>query len=301
MTPIPTTLSTTGTLTLSGTVTVTQTGSVAVQTGGVSSPPILDESRLMLVRSQYGERVSGFIARVHKDWEGIRAAYSLPKDAQIGAYEFVMNASEDSVFVNIISTGTVSGTYDTKILYQFDTTTYKRKFIGIFDFSKKDGRYITRSGTNPHIGVARKLVKDPYQGSAPVPPSTVTQQASTGVVSPANTPSIPTSPVTATGSVITGTVSAVDIDKAYKEKRYLSVISLSNLYLSSNPPTLDILRIRYRTFFIIGKFSESLAEIEKIKNLGKMERAIACDAQVIATYSKNSTLVSEYATICSKR
>jgi hypothetical protein len=91
-----------------------------------------------------------------------------------------------------------------------------------------------------------------------------------------------------------------DIEKAYGDKRYLTAISLSNAYLQTNPPSIDILRIRYRTFFIIGKYSESLAEIAKIEALGKLDKAIACDAQVIATYSKNPTLVDSYTKICKK-
>jgi len=81
----------------------------------------------------------------------------------------------------------------------------------------------------------------------------------------------------------------------------LSVISLSNTYLTQNAPTVDVLRIRYRTYFIIGKYTESLAEIEKINALGKLDKAIACDAQVIATYNKNTTLIDTYTKICSKK
>lgn len=90
-----------------------------------------------------------------------------------------------------------------------------------------------------------------------------------------------------------------EIQKAYNEKRYLSVISLSNTYLLTNNPTADLLRMRYRTFFIIGKYTDSLAEIQKIQTLqGTLERTIACDAQVIATYSKDQKLIDSYTKIC---
>jgi hypothetical protein len=75
------------------------------------------------------------------------------------------------------------------------------------------------------------------------------------------------------------------------------VISLSNVYLATNTPTYDLLRIRYRTYFIIGKYTESLAEIAKIETLGKLP-AVACDAQVIATYSKDATLIAKYTKAC---
>jgi hypothetical protein len=58
-------------------------------------------------------------------------AYSLPKTARIGGYEFVQTGALDHVFVDIIYTGSLTGTgiYDAKILYQFDKTTYARKLI----------------------------------------------------------------------------------------------------------------------------------------------------------------------------
>jgi hypothetical protein len=103
-----------------------------------------------------------------------------------------------------------------------------------------------------------------------------------------------TQPPTATSGVF---ASITDIERAYSDKRYLSVISLSNVYLATNTPTYDLLRIRYRTYFIIGKYTESLAEIAKIETLGKLS-AVACDAQVIATYSKDTTLIAKYTKAC---
>ena len=89
-----------------------------------------------------------------------------------------------------------------------------------------------------------------------------------------------------------------DIEAAYTNKRYLSVIAMSNSYLATNIATYDVLRIRYRTYFIIGKYTESLAEIAKIESLGELS-SVACDAQVIATYSQNQSLISKYTQACS--
>jgi hypothetical protein len=56
----------------------------------------------------------------------------------------------DHAFADIIiGTGTV-GIYDIKILYQFEKSEYKRKLIGIFDYSPSTLRYVTRTGTNPY-------------------------------------------------------------------------------------------------------------------------------------------------------
>lgn len=143
--------------------------------------------------------------------------------------------------------------------------------------------------------MARLFIADPYYvGTIGVP--------STAVISTSGSSSIPTSPsVVNSGSVSPTTpVTMADISKAYSEKRYLTTISLSSMYLASNTPTSEILSIRYRTYFIIGKYAESLAELAKMEALGALDRQTACNAQVIATYSKNQSLVDKYTALCKK-
>ena len=162
----------------------------------------------------------------------------------------------DHVFADIvIGTGT-TGIYDIKILYQFEKTEYKRKLIGIFDYDNSTGRYKTRTGNNPFGGVTRVFVRDPYFAGVVTPPPTIVT-SSTGESVPATTPT-----TTASG---TSTVTMADISQAYNEKRYLTTISLSNTYLTFAKPTTELLSIRYRTYFIIGKYAESLAEIAKLE------------------------------------
>lgn len=145
-----------------------------------------------------------------------------------------------------------TGVYDAKLLYEYHTGTFQRKLIGFFEYDKSRGGYMTRTGTNPFAGVARNIIIDPYLTSSSSPGN---ETPATNSVSGTNT-----------GTIVSGTpVTFNDINKAYGEKRYLSTISLSNTYLTSNPATYDILRIRYRTFFIIGKYDESLKEIQKIE------------------------------------
>lgn len=247
------------------------------------------------LQTQYGADVGGFIARIQTEWKDIRNAYKLPENANIGGYEFVQKDANDHVFVDIVfGTGT-TGIYDAKILYQYDKSTFKRKLIGFFEYNTTTGKYTTKSGTNPFAGVTRTFIRDPYFSGATSVPSTATASSSTTTN---NTPN----PVANTGSTNTptgtSTVLMTDIEKAYTEKRYLSVISLSNSYLTANTATYELLRIRYRTYFIIGKYTESLAEIAKIQAMGKLDKQTACDAQVIATYGKDTTLVSKYSAVC---
>ncbi len=261
------------------------------------SPPVdLTGALITQMNNQYGNDITGFIMRIQKEWKDIRNVYKLPENAHIGGYEFVQSGSLDHVFVDIVfGTGT-AGVYDAKILYQFEKKVYKRKLIGFFEYNTTTTRYTTRSGSNPFTGILRTFIRDPYYAGIAGTPSTavVTISSSGAAINPGNTTVVPSGN---TGVVSTASIS--DVEKAYTEKRYLSVISLSNGYLVSNNPTYELLRIRYRTYFIIGKYSESLAEIAKIQSLGKLDKQTACDAQVIATYSKDTSLVSKYATTCS--
>jgi hypothetical protein len=94
-------------------------------------------------------------------------------------------------------------------------------------------------------------------------------------------------------------VTMSDISKAYSEKRYLSTINISNDYLAQNPPTVELLTIRYRSYFIMSKYKESLAEIQKIQDtFPPLSKTVACDGSVIASYAKNTALVTEYKTLC---
>jgi hypothetical protein len=246
------------------------------------------------ITTQYGKDVAGFISRINREWAGIKAAYALPTNARLAGYEFVQTGWLDHVFADIVvGTGT-TGIYDIKILYQYEKSEYKRKLIGVFDYNPSVLRYTTRSGTNPFGGISRNFVRDPYYAGVIQIPSTALPSVASGSVSPA--------PVSTSGSTLptSGSASSSEITKAYNEKRYLSTISLSNAYLASNPATQEILNIRYRTYFIIGKYTESLAELAKMETLGTLDKQTACNAQVIATYSKNQTLVDKYTAICKK-
>jgi hypothetical protein len=116
----------------------------------------------------------------------------------------------------------------------------------------------------------------------------------------------PVVPTTASGATViaptgTTTVTYADIEAAYTAKRFLSTISLSNSWLLANTPTLEVLRIRYRTYFIIAKYNEALAEIERIKSINQLSAAVACEGYVIATYAKNTPLADSYKATCSKK
>jgi hypothetical protein len=258
--------------------------------GSTLTTPVSQGDLSSAILAQYPGSVGGFINKIHTDWPAIQTAYKLQSGSYIGAYEFVKTPLNNQVFVDIMYGRTYTGTYDAKILYEYHTGTYQRKLIGFFEYDTKSKAYITRTGTNPHAGKERTIIVDPYiaKNLWTTPPVT---SGANQIISPENTGS------TTVGAIVT----FKDVEQAYSSKRYLSVISLSNSYLASNPATYDILRIRYRTFFIIGKYDESLKEIAKIEALGKLDKTVACDAQAIATYGVNQTLSATYAKVCAKK
>jgi len=248
---------------------VSSTGTVA--TGVTTKPPVTSSGEFSteMIAQTYGASPAGFIKRIVGEWDKVRDAYSLPKSARIGGYEFVASGALDHVFVDIIYTGSISasGMYDAKILYQFDKTTFARKLIGLFEYNPTTGYYVTKTGKNIFPGVKRTWVPDPRELNKVVTPPTTTPSTGTTVVTPPVTN--PTTPV--------NTVTFAEIEAAYTAKRFLSVITLSNTWLATNAPTVEILRLRYRTYFIIAKYPEALKEIEKIKAMGQLTSSIACE------------------------
>jgi hypothetical protein len=115
----------------------------------VPQTSIVTNTNLSDITKKYGKDPAGFISQIQKDWTNIKSNYKFPPLARLAGYEFVNSGLNDFVFVDIIvGTGT-TGVYDIKILYQFEMATYKRKVIGIFDYSPTTSRYTTRTGSNP--------------------------------------------------------------------------------------------------------------------------------------------------------
>jgi hypothetical protein len=252
-------------------------------------PPVTGSGEVSFanIEKTHGSSFVGFIHRIITEWDKVRDAYAMPKGARIGGYELVQSGALDHVFVDIVYTGSISGTgiYDAKILYQFNKTTYARKLIGFFEYNVSTGYYTTKTGKNIFSGVKRTWVADPRIASTFI--------AATAVSTWNTTP-----PPMGTTSA-----SIADIETAYTTKRYLTTISLSNAWLLANTPTLEVLRVRYRTYFIIAKYSEALAEIGRIQSIGQLTSAVACEGAIIAgpKFGNNSTLATSYQAICNKK
>lgn len=242
------------------------------------------------------------VEKMNKALPNMRKTFTLPDTTSIIAFEFVTkSATEHGVYVDVDfgDDASLSGAYDGKILFNYNPGDISPKFVGWFKYDKAARKYVTVQWVNAYIGSTRTIIANPYAGNPNPVIVDVTSGASQTTTS--TTVSGTTSNTSSTG-VFTSSgvkISFSDIQKAYNDKRYLSVINLSNTYLQTNAPTVDVLRIRYRTYFIIGKFQDSLNEITKIEALqSKLDRTIACDAAVIANYQKNTDLSSKYDKIC---
>lgn len=272
-------------------------GIIITSSGNVGLSPVTQA--LSNISTTYSPLYAGMIERMNREWKAVRENYRFPEWAIIWEYEFVNTGSTRGVFVDVIfSGGVLSGSYDAKLLYHYDPTSYERKLVWLFVYDAKTKRYITVKWNNPYTVGERTKIRSPYLSMSLIPATPVRNSSLSG-----NTGTISVK----TGSSNTWTLSWTStssswlesINTAYKEKRYLSVISLSNEYLNVNTPTLDLLKTRYRSYFIIWKYKESLAEIQKIQEMySPLEKTVACDGSVIASYAKNTALSSQYKSIC---
>ena len=230
----------------------------------------------------------GFITQIAQDWPNIRTAYGLPSDARMAGFEFVKNDAGNHVFADIISgTGTVAGAYNYKLLYEVNTTNFSRKLIGLFEFSDAQKAYITRRGNNPFSALEREFVLNPYGAYFVAPTAQQTPPVAT-----TNTGTTSTQPsVSATPQDV-----LKQLSNAYQAAQYTQVLTISDAYLANNAPTLEVLRYRYRVYFINKQYTQALAEIKKIQDLNVATSMIYCDAYVIALYAGNQTLANQYKT-----
>ena len=160
----------TGAIASTGTTTPKPTATGSIGTGGTTTPPVT--TSLETLKQFYGVRYAGAISKIKTDWQSIKTAYKLPSDAFIGGYEFVKQGSDNHVFLDIMySRTTLTGSYDAKLLYEYNIDTFQRKLVGFFEYNKSTGYYTTKTGSNPFAGVTRTFVADPDAKSLIIPPT----------------------------------------------------------------------------------------------------------------------------------
>lgn len=218
---------------------------------------------------------------------------NLPGYSAIGLFEFM---EPNAFFISLDDGKNPAGVtaFKTKILYTFDSSLAFTK-IGLFDLDYASEKYRTVFGTNPYTKATRTRVTNPnYKGKLFDVVPTVTATGSTA------TPATPTTP---TVNAPTTEVTLAQIKTAYDKTKLLDALKLSDVYIVKNPSDLEVLRIRYRSYYIIGKYDDSLTEIKKIETIqgSAFERTIACDAAVIGKIAKKTDVSTYYSTICKKK
>lgn len=217
----------------------------------------------------------------------------LPGYSAIGLFEFI---EPNSFFISLDDGNNPAGVtaFKTKILFNFDNNLTFTK-VGLFDLDYASQKYRTVFGTNPHINSIRVRMANPsYKGK-------LLDTTNTG-----NTGNTETKAPTASSAVpvpAAGEVTVAQIKSAYDKTKLLDALKLSDIYIVKNPDDIEVLRIRYRSYYIVGKYENSLAEIKKIETIQgtAFERTIACDAAVIGKIAKKTDTSNYYSAICKNK
>lgn len=218
----------------------------------------------------------GFIDQFKKDWPDVRRAYSMPENAFIGAYEFVKNDKENTAYVDIVyGEWTPEWAYNAKLLYEFNKENFKRTLIGFFEYNTTTKVYVTKKWKNPFAGIEREVVRE----AAPVMTPTSNANPSTPVVNTADSSALKIES---------------DMLNAYNKKDYNSLLKISDSYLKNSQGTYKIYLYRYRSYFLLGQYTQALGEIKKMENIKLADEKIYCDAAVVAQYAKDAHLSSQY-------
>ena len=216
---------------------------------------------------------------------------NLPAYTAIGLLEFI---EPNAVFLSLDDGKNPADilAFKTKILYTFDDNLAFTK-IGVFDLDYASQKYRTVFGSNPYVKNTRIRVENAvYKGNL------LEMAAKSNSVNNETK-----APVISTANVATGEVTFTQIKAAYDKNKNLDVLKISDSYLLKNPSDIEVLRMRYRSYYFIGKYDNALTEIKKIETIqgSTFERTIACDAAVIGKIAKKTDVSAYYSTICKKK
>ncbi|MDD2909012.1 MAG: hypothetical protein PHZ26_04625 [Candidatus Gracilibacteria bacterium] len=244
------------------------------------------------------EKYNIIVDKINSTSAKIFEGNSLPAYSSIGLFEFI---EPSNFFISIDDEANPTGitAFKKKILYSYDKD-FNLTVVGIFDLDYKSQYYITKFGKNPFARTVRIRVKNPiYKGKLLEIDNSTPKTTSTSTATTSNT--VNQTPVaTPTSSVNLSSVTLESVKTAYSKNKILDALKLSTEYIKTDPNNIDVAKIRYRSFYILGKYDDSLAEIQKIEtNLGNnVEKTILCDAKIISKLAKKTDLQQKYTTLC---
>lgn len=255
-------------------------------TTGVTTPVVVTTpTSVTLPTGPKSDIYTKIINQINTALPVIISEHNLSPDSVVGLFEFI---EPNAFFISIDDGKNPAGVtaFKTKISYTYDNNFVLKK-VGVFDLDYAVQRYRTVFGSNPYVQSIRTRVQNPlYKGKLlEETPSTTST----------------TSPAAPTASTNTEATFA-QIKALYDKNKLLDVVKLSEGYMTKNPNDVDMLKLRYRSYYIIGKYDESLTEIKKIETIQwtSFEKTIACDAAVIAKISKKTDVSAYYSGICKK-
>jgi hypothetical protein len=219
--------------------------------------------------------------------------------ATIGLYEFI---EPNAFFISIDDGKNTAGitAFPYKFLYTYDKN-YTITQIGFFKLDQRTELYVTISGNNPYAKISRIRVKNPlYKGKLLDEVATTTPSSTSGTTT--TTTSVTKPATTTPATTMPENVTFADIKKAYDKNDVINAVKLSDAYLAKNEGNADIYRIRYRSYYIIGKYTDALDAVKKLEALNPTDfsKVIACDAVFIAKLAKQPTTQTYYAGLCKK-
>lgn len=244
------------------------------------------------VKASSVEKYNQIIDKINNLSQDIFSKNNLSSNSTIWLFEFI---EPNSFFISIDDGLNPAGVtaFKTKILYSYDKD-YNLSVIWIFSLDYKSQYYITKFWKNPYAKATRIRVKNPNYTWKLLPE----YQTNPSVIS-TNSQSTQTTTNT-TQTNITQNVTFNMVKDAYVNNKILDMLKLSNEYIKVDPNNIDVLRMRYRGFHMLGKYSDALSEIQKIEEIqwSNMNKVVACDGSIIAKLAKNNILSKSYQDIC---
>jgi len=259
----------------------------------VNTPKVIITQTWTTQKASSVEKYNQIVDKINNDSGNIFSKNNLSAESTIWLFEFI---EPDAFFISIDDGLNPSGVtaFKTKILYKYDKN-LNLTVAWIFSLDYKSWYYITKFGKNPYAKSIRIRVKNPNYKWKLLQDSQVTNSSST-----TTTTQVQPAQPTVTATTTTQTVTFEMVKNAYVNNKILDMLKLSEVYIKTDSNNIDVLRMRYRGFHMLGKYSDALSEIQKIQEIQwpNMNKVVACDGSIIAKLAKNNDLSKIYQDIC---
>lgn len=247
----------------------------------------------MIVKGVTNPTYATIITKVHAELPTLLANANInASGAVVGLFEFI---EPNAFFISIDDGNNPAGVnaFRYKLLYTY-TNDYAFTPVGVFELDFNVLKYKTLFGNNPFVKAIRVKVTDPSYAGKILERNTVTPNLSSSGVTTNN--AVSASAQTASGS----TVSVTDVENAYNGNKILSAITLSQTYLKNDPTNITVMRILYRSLYLVGRLADALNVVDQIATVSgtTLDNVVACDGQKIAEMAKNTAEQTKYGAIC---